>query len=134
MVLLVTYFKKIVIFAETIKNTQIMRNVAVINGSRVNYLTMKDLAIKVLKIKMREESCYTVSTYMEGWAETMDEIESQDCEGTYTPYTVESVLPVAVGTMVNDVWTIKRNVQSHDGLDGLHEALENIISTIIAFE
>lgn len=97
----------------------------VTNGAK----TIKTLAISLLRKKMREESSTSISDYMNGWANTMNEIEECD------EYTAENVIGIAVGNLVStNIHLVKR----HPDLTGwtdftsndkkeLAEALENLI-------
>ncbi len=103
-----------------------MRNLAFINGQVVRFNNVNDLAKSLIFDKMYEEGSTSMTNYLEGWVDTMDEIDGDMDD--FTPYTIETVLPVVLGNLDNEVGTVKGGV-AHLGTspDGFYEALETAI-------
>jgi hypothetical protein len=107
---------------------------AFIEGRIVDFSDVSDLAKSVIFNKMYEEGAKSMTAYMEGWVETMDEIEGQDDEN-HTPYTIESVMSVAVDTIDNEVGTVRGNVaQLGESPKGFYEAVEKTINEMLREE
>jgi len=101
---------------------------AFIEGKVVNYSTVNELARKVIFDKMYEEGSTSMTDYLEGWVVTMDEIDSENGED-FTPYTIDSVLPIALGTIENEVGSIEGNtILVGKSPEGFYEALKSVIN------
>jgi len=110
-----------------------MRNLAVINRREVSFNNVNDLAKSFIFDKMFEESATSMTNYLEGWVDTMDEVDGDMDD--FTPYTVESVIPVVLGTLDNEVGTVKgRTIQLGVSPDGFYEALKAVINEMLLAE
>ena len=107
---------------------------AFIEGRIVDFSDVSEMAKYVIFNKMYEEGAKSMTTYMEGWADTMDEIEGQDDEN-HTPHTIESVMSVAVDTIDNEVGVVEGNTAFLGrSPKGFYEAVEKTINEMLLEE
>jgi len=102
---------------------------AIIDGTIINYTDVNVLAKKIITLKMNEEGCKTFTNYMNGWVDCMDEIESQSQGESFVPFTIETVMDIAVDSLENEIGVVEGNT-AYLGRspEGFAEAIERIIN------
>jgi hypothetical protein len=104
---------------------------AFIEGNVVDYTSVNDLAKSVIFDKMYQEGATSMADYLEGWADTMNEIEADNGED-FTPYTSSSVMDVAVSSIENEVGVVEGNTAFLGKSPiGFYEAVTEVINQMM---
>jgi hypothetical protein len=107
---------------------------AVLENKVFIYSNVNELAKKIISFKMKEEGCKTFTQYMVGWVDCMDEIESQSNED-FVPYTIDSVLPIAIGALDNEIGVLEGNtLYLGKSPNGFAQAIETVIKDGLKLE
>ena len=102
-----------------------------------NFDTIREMATVILNDKMFEERSSSMNDYIDGWIQTMNEIDSESIEEgeIFTPYNKNSIMSIIVSELNSNIATIKNNVICL-GIHpkGLHEEIEGQINRCLGLE